>query len=388
MFYFQGGNVMKFSGLNNSSAKKIVALLLVVCIGIGLISSTAIKLVSATYYMQAKRNMVTGIPVVDEFINNIVDNNQGNNFGGSQIVTPPADTTAPATQAPVTTTAPSSTATTTEKADATEPTKAPETTEAPKEPTKEETTVGSTTPPATEAPTTTTTTEPETDSPETIKLKKQILSEYKSVVNLSKKTSKPAFTKITYRSIDKSLITGLHLLNIESTYPDYFVSKENAVPVTVGDDNIKSELCINNNKYACMLASEDASEAIKTATSVKLKDGSKKVTIVLRDETNPESTAVDATKAASFTSAMFPVISPDVALEKVNASTTLLDATAANLTYKDCTVELIYKPATKKIISLTQTVSYTGEFKGQFILTSTGTVTEVYEYKDFDYSIL
>lgn len=380
---------MKLSGLNNSSAKKIVALLLVVCIGIGLISSTAIKLVSATYYMQTKRNIVTGIPAVDNFLNDIVDNNPNDNSDNNQIVTPPVATTAPATQAPVTTTAPSTstTAPTTEKADPTEPTKAPDATEAPTEPTQEDTTAGSTTPPATEAPTTTTT-EPETDSPETIKLKKQILSEYKSVVNLSKKTSKPAFTKTTYRSIDKSLITGLHLLNIESTYPDYFVSKENAVPLTVGDDNIKSELCINNNKYACMLASEDASEAIKTATSVKLKDGSKKVTIVLRDETNPDSTAVDATKAASFTSAMFPVISPDVALEKVNASTALLDATAANITYKDCTVELIYKPATKKIISLTQTVSYTGEFKGQLILTSTGTVTEVYEYKDFDYSIL
>lgn len=375
---------MKLSNLNNGSVKKVVALLLLVSICVGLVSSTAIKLASASYYLQAKRNQAsTGNSKVEEFINNVVDNFVDNS--GSQTVTPPPATQTPVTQAPVTQ-APTTKAPETEAPSTT----APETSEVETDaettaPTSENITEGTTVPPTTEAPTTTTT-EPETDSPETIKLKKSILSEYKSVVNSSKKTLKPSIVKTSYRSINKSLITGLHLFNIETAYPEYFVSKENAVPVNITNDNIASEFCISSKKYACMLASEDASEAIKSATSVKLKDGTKKITIVLRDEVNPAPLEEGATKATSFTSAMFPVISSEVALQKVNDSTSLLDATSADLTYTDCTVEVIYKPATKKIVSLTQTVTYTGEFKGQLILTSTGTVTEVYEYTDFDYS--
>lgn len=373
---------MKLKGLNNGGLKKVVALLLAACISIGLISSTALKLVSATYYMQTKRKLVTNIPVVDKAIDFLTgDNSSSPDDNNADLIvnTPVEDTTAPAPSVDT----PANDETTSDSGSETEQT--PVDTTSSNSGSQEDTTA--VTAGTTSAPTTTTT-EPETDSAETIKLKKQILSEYKNVVNLSKKVSKPNFTKTTYRTIDKDAATAVHLLNIEKTYPDYFVSKENAVPVVVTAASVASELCIDNNKYACMLASADASEAIKTATSVKLADGSRKITIVLRDEVNPASTPADATKAESFTSAMFPVIDSDVALQKVNASTTLLDATSATLTYKDCTVELIYDPVLNTIISLTQTVNYTGEFKGYLLLTSTGTVTEVNEYKDFDYSIL
>ena len=394
---------------NNGRLKKVIALLLVTTMVVGILSSAAVKLVASTYYMQTKRKLKTNIPVVDQIIDNIVDDN---NVAGPQTTAPAA--TAPATTQEITTEV---------------STEAP-TTEA-TVPSSDNTT---TTQPAGDSGSsgggvgdilgmvtgllggmdiggmiggigdllgglgggsgeeTTESTESTTESKESIDNKKDVLNKYNTVVNYAKKIGKPAFTKVTYRTLDKGM-DAILMCNLQSANPEYFVSKENAEasPVVVPANTDTSELLINNESYAGMLAKADAADAIESATIVKLEDGTQKITITLREEADPAVTAPDAKEAASFTSAMFPVVTGEEFGNMVSAGLSVASLTSSNVTYKDCTVELIYNPDTGRIISIKQTTSYVGSVEGELLIVpvgSKGTVTEISEYRDFDYGLI
>ena len=396
---------------NNGMLRKVIALLLITTVVVGILSSAAVKLVASTYYLQTKRKLKTNIPVVDQIIDNIVDDD---NVAGPQ-TEPATEPTAPATTEAITT----------------EPS-----TEAPTEP---ESSDEATTAPATTAPAgdsgssggigdilgmvtgllgdfdiggllgslgdiggllgglgggeeTTAPTETTTESKESIKNKKDVLSDYNSVVNYAKKIGKPAFTKVTYRTLDKKA-DAILMCNLQSANSEYFVSKENAEasPIVVPANTSTSEFLINNDYYAGMLAKADAADAIESATSVKLEDGSQKITITLREEASPAVTAPDAKDAASFTSAMFPVITGEEFGNMVSNGLSIASVSSADVTYKNCTVELIYNPATSRIISIKQTTNYVGSVEAQLLIapiTSKGTVTEISEYRDFDYGLI
>ncbi len=404
---------------NNGRLKKVIALLLVTTMVVGILSSAAVKLVASTYYMQTKRKLKTNIPVVDQFIDNVV--NDGNVAG--------PDTTAPTVTAPATTEAPTTQAPSTET-----PTTEPESTEAPS---SDATTT--TTAPAGDGGSsgggigdilgmvtgllggidiggligglgdidiggllgglggdtgedTTESTESTTESKESIKQKKDILSKYNAVVKYAKSVGKPSFTKVTYRTLDKNY-DAILMCNLQSANPEYFISKENAEasPIVVPANTDTSEFLINNEKYASMLATDDAADAIESATIVKLEDGSQKITITLREESDPAVTAPDAKEAASFTSAMFPVITGEEFGNMVSNGLSITSLTSSNVTYKNCTVELIYNPVTSRIVSIKQTTSYVGSVEGQLLIApigSKGTVTEISEYRDFDYGLI
>ena len=398
---------MKGLDVSNSRLIKIVAMFLATTVVVGIVSSSAIRLVAATYYMQTKRKLTTNIPVVNQIIDAVVGDS---NIAGP--VTPEPDTTAPATTEAPTTPAPATT-----EAPATEP----DTTEAPA---GDESTTAPTTAASGSsggagdilgtitgllggidiggivdgiggaiggipAPESTTTTESTTESAESIAQKKEVLAKYNTVVQYAKKVGKPAFTKVTYRTFDKGFTDALLMHSVQSANPDYFISKENAeaAPIVVQGGKPTTELLINNDYYAGMLATADAGDAIKSATSVKLEDGSQKITITLRDEVDPAVTAPDAKKAASFTSAMFPVITSDDFAGMVSSGLSVATISSSSLTYKDCTVELIFNPILNRIVSIKQTTTYVGSVKAS-ILSAKGTVTEVSEYRDFDYGIL
>ena len=183
------------------------------------------------------------------------------------------------------------------------------------------------------------------------------------------------------------------MCNLQSANPDYFISQENAEasPIVVPANTDTSEFLINNEKYAGMLKSADAADAIESATIVDLEDGSKKITITLREEVNPAVTASDAKEAASFTSAMFPVITGEEFGNMVSNGLSVTTLSSADVTYKNCTVELIYNPVSSRIISIKQTTTYVGSVEGELLvipLSSKGTVTEVSEYRDFDYGLI
>ncbi|MEE1504799.1 MAG: hypothetical protein UGF89_11220 [Acutalibacteraceae bacterium] len=397
---------------NNGRLKKVIALLLVTTMVVGILSSAAVKLVASTYYMQTKRKLKTNIPIVDQFIDNVVDDG---NIAGPQTTAPAV--TAPATTEAPTTEAPSTEAPTTE-AESTEPSSDTTTTTAPAgDSGSSGGGIGDILGMVTgllgdidlggvmdmvggllgglgggSGEETTETTESTTESKESIKQKKEVLSKYNAVVGYAKTVGKPAFTKVTYRTLDKNYDAVL-MCGLQSANPEYFISKENAEasPIVVPANSDTSEFLINNEKYASMLATENAAEAIESATIVKLEDGTQKITITLREEADPAVTAPDAKDAASFTSAMFPVVTGEEFGNMVSKGLKLTSLSSSSVTYKDCTVELIFNPITSRIVSIKQTTSYVGSAEAQLLIapiTSKGTVTEISEYRDFDYGII
>ena len=323
---------------SRSRLSGVVAMILATCVVIGLLTSSAIKLASATYLF---KDSLKNIPVVGEKLDQLVNNNP--------VVQTP--TQAPVTQAPV-------------QAPATQaPTKAPDTTKAPE-------------------------TESTTSSAELLKQNQSILKNYNDVVNKAKLAGvRPSFTKATYRTVSwdfwEDWFFGFG--DVASNNPDYFVSEGDAkaAPTVVPADKVTKELCIPNKSYASILDDENAdavAEAVKSASKEKLADGTIKLTIVLNDESNPTPIKDNARQSESFTSAMFPVVTAEDFRDILDNG----EVEEISLTYTDCTVELIYNPATGEIVSLKQTSSYVADFMDGYLPVS-AVVKEVSEYYNFAY---
>ena len=312
--------------------------------------------------------------------------NNDSNFGGlGQIFQP--DTTSASIDVQGTTAAPTTAAPTTQ-AQNTTTTKAPETTAS----------TGSTD--STEASTTTTTapttTEPLTDSPAMIKEKKTMLNTYKKIVNTANVT-KPGFTKVQYRTMEKDSGAEFVMKNVEKNYPGYFISQGDAeaAPIVSPKFSDMTLFLIENEDYACLLSDKNASEAIRRVEKVAQSDGSTKLTIVLRNEENPAITPADEKTPLSHTSAVFPVLDKeDIKTKLVARQGSIASITDVSLLYHDCTLEIVYMPKTGRIVSATQTIQYDcvvtydiGIF-GLAIMpgqTAVGTVTDTAVYTDFVY---
>ena len=373
---------MKNLGLNNGKAQKVILLVLATCVVVGLVSSTAIKLASSTYFLQSLRNKNNTQTVTPDGGDNVTVNNQ----------TPAPVPTQPATQAATQAATQGATQATTQAAtQATTHAATQATTQAATQATTQAATQAATQTPET------------TESAASIKQKKTIVAKYNDLVNPVKAhkvkdgkiiyDGKITCTKVAYRSLSSDGL-GMALKNVESAYPQYFISKDEAkeAPVLITSDNVGKEFLINHRYYAGMLSNADVKSAVESATNVKLEDGTRKITIVLKDEVDPANTATDSDTAASYTASMFPVLSINKIIKSVNATvgSNFDKVSSGSVTYSGCTVELIYNPKTNHIISIKQSVNYSGELKGDNflsgILTNKGSVSETYEYTDFSYS--
>ncbi len=372
LYGIKGDTLMKkFDLKDNKRFTSVLAMILATCVVIGLLSSTAIKLASATLLMKSSIKS-TNIPIVDKFIEDVLD---------IPVVPSPAPSTPSTPVSPVT-------------PNTTKPTEAPTTqaptTQAPAETEKEETTKApETQAPTTQAPTTQAPTEtqaPETEAGQSVAEKQSILKSYKDVVARGKlKDSQPGFTKVTYRSLEWDFLGNIFYEDVAGNNADYFISEDaaKAAPVVVPAKTASNLLCIENDSFACLLneKSEAAvSEAIKSASKEELKDGTFKIVITLNDEENPTPIKTTDKKANSFTSAMFPVVTGEqfrIGMDKNGVE-------SVNLKYTDCSVELIYKPATGEIVSLKQVTKYVADVENGYI-PAKGTVTEVSEYSNFVY---
>lgn len=203
--------------------------------------------------------------------------------------------------------------------------------------------------------------------------KKDALKTYSSIVNKAK-IKMPGFVKTTTRSAD--FIATL----VVNQNPDYFVENQ---AVEVKGKKANTDLCIDNNKLsACLLTGADAA-AVKSASKEVLANGNVKLVITLNDETNPVPLKANAVKSESYTSAMFSVTTADKVKAMVDGALNS-DVKDTSLTYKDCTVTLVYNPKTGAIVSLRQTTSYVASMKTS-ILPFEFTVNEVVDYTNFKY---
>lgn len=359
---------------NNSKATALLALALVTCVVIGLVSSTAMKLASATFFMKNSKQPTKNpiVELLEDTIDTIIPEKPSE-------TTPPSDTGSSSSDSSSssesTTVAPTeqSTETPTE-------TKAPETEKETDAPATEEETKA----PETQAPQTETTTDPT----EVVKKNQAIVKTYKDVLTRAKLLGRePSFTKTTYRSLERAFWGSWRYKNVEADNADYFVAEEiaKANPLVVPKATNTGELAINNKLYGCLLDVNNLdviSNAVKSASRETLKDGTVKLVIVLNDEENPTPIKNSDKKSASYTSAMFPVVTA----EQVRIAIDDKMIESVNLTYKDCTVELVYKPSNGQIVSMKQIVKYEAAVEQGFsFITAKGTVTEVSDYYNFIY---
>ncbi len=327
---------------SNQRMKSIVLLLLVSVILIGLLSSTAVKLASATYLMQKTQKPIITIPkIIEEIIGSV------------------APTSAPTTKAPTKAPAPTTQAPTT---------KAP-TTQAP-----------TTQAPTTQAPTTQApTTQPVTVDPDAgIKQDQANFNSYKMVVERAK-LNPVAYTKTTNRTLDMSFFQSLAVSGAEDVLVNNAKYFNNEVTVK-GVANADKDFIINNKK-ACLINASDlqaTSAAISSSSKEVLKDGSVKIVINFNDEANPQPLNYNATATEGFISALMPVVTAEQV--RYHADDQLgTDIESLNLLYTGCYVELVYNPVTGDIISLKQVVRYEVDGKDGFKSVG-GTITETNTY--------
>lgn len=372
----------------NSRLKSIVALILVMCVGIGLLTSTAIRLATAAYLMQSSKKINTGISFIDDYVNDKIDDVQNT------------------TSAPTTTKAP-------------ETTKAPTTTKAP------ETTKGSET--TTKAPSTTQATtkapaESTTSDADVVKANQSVLKSYNDVLASNKISNTPAFTKVTSRSLDLGFLASIWFSGIDSQEEVANYLAGETVKVEKGKAN--NALCLKDYKNASIINDADF-DTVKAAVKSSSKqivhmgylknvtDGTVvhaynktesgeieklidyndsdytlvdeveavKLVIEFNDEVNP--TPIKNGKTDSFIASVFPVVTSEqvrVAMDKTGVE-------EVDVTYTNCSVEMYYNIETAEIYSLKQNVNYDIAVKDGILSKKllTGSVSEVNAYSGFTY---
>ncbi len=331
---------------NNQRLKSVVLLLLVSIIAIGLVSSTAIRLASATYLMQKTKKPIITVP---KFIEQIID---------SVAPTQAPTTKAPTQAAPAPTQAPTTKAPTTTEPKTEAPTQAP-TTQAP----------------TTQAPTT----QPVTVDPDAgIKKDQANFNSYLTVVERAKR-SPLAYTKTTNRTLNMSFFQSLAASGADEIVVNDAKYFNNEVTVE-GIANVDKDFIINN-KSACLINGADlqaTSAAISSTSREVLKDGSVKIVINFNDEENPKILGYEDVETEGFINAVVPVVTAEQV--RYHADDQLnTDIESLDLCYTGCYVELVYKPATGEIISLKQVINYDIEGKDGFMSVG-GTITETNMY--------
>lgn len=214
----------------------------------------------------------------------------------------------------------------------------------------------------------------------------EILAEYTKIMN-GAKTAKPGFTKREWQELpeDQRNVGGAvkYLLPLA----EMFMTKGDPEVIAKGGD--MREFPIKKSPKGCLLTNAGA---IKSADCVTLSNGNRRITIVLKDEKNPEVYKEGQAKATSNTGNMFFILAKsDIDNELNNNSTVKRVIKEANytMTYKNCKATLEYNPATGRIVSLKHYVYTFLDMSGRIIILGQAQGTAVlemfYETSDFKY---
>jgi len=257
------------------------------------------------------------------------------------------------------------------------------------------TAVGDTTAAVTTAVGDTTTVSEATTIPITVDMPKtnaQILAAYTSVMNKAK-TDKPAFNKYEFQALPKDKINVTKasliitpLLDLAGTFMTS-ESKAKANPGVYAKGNDMKQFPVKNAAKGCMLTDANA---IKSASCVKLADGNYKLTIILKDDMNPEH-YISGAKASSNTGNMFyPLSKSDVDPQLTTGTVkAVISKVNYSLNYYDCTATLIYNPKTNQAVSLDQVtyslINMSGTVLGFIKASGTAVLEMHYSYFNVKY---
>ena len=218
--------------------------------------------------------------------------------------------------------------------------------------------------------------------------KAEILAAYTAVLNKAK-ADKPGYKKSYYQDfpVSERNVGGAakYLLPLANLF---MTSEKKATenPNIYAKGNDMSQFPILNAGKGCMLTNTNA---IKSAKCIKLSSGNYKITIVLKDETNPEPYKAGEVKAPSNTGNMFVTIAKsDVDYQMANNKTIKMWIKSGTYTlkYYDCTATLEYNPKINQVVSLEQVTNGFVTVSGELLLLghSGGTAVLVDTLKIFD----
>lgn len=183
----------------------------------------------------------------------------------------------------------------------------------------------------------------------------EILAKYTEVMDKAK-ASGPAHKKVEYQAIPEEKVNfeGGVFNRILPLASLFFTTEEKARenPEIREKGNDMYWFPVYKVEKGCFLT--DVSK-IKSATCAKQEDGNVKITIVLNDEDNPEPPPEGATSCDNAVGSLFtPIMLADVhnTLKNDSAVKFIVKDVDFDLTYYDCTAELIYNPENNQIVSL------------------------------------
>jgi hypothetical protein len=199
----------------------------------------------------------------------------------------------------------------------------------------------------------------------------EILKAYTDVMNKAKK-DKPAHKKKEFQALPKEhqhMEGGL--LKAILPLADLFMTKEDKAETwNVEKGNDMKWFPVYESDKGCLLTDTNA---IKSAKSEELSNGNYKLTIILKDEKNPEPYK-PATGATSNTGRMFSPLSRteiDNTLLGDSRVSAVVKNVKYDLRYFDCTAVLVYNPKNNQIVSLDQYMSVFIDIQDGKILLST-----------------
>ena len=194
------------------------------------------------------------------------------------------------------------------------------------------------------------------------KTNKEVLEIYTNLMNKAKK-DKPGYKKVEYQELpsdaqnrvitEGSGLIGTLLSLVDKL--DIMTTKEaaEADPEIVDKGSDMRWFPVYKCEKGCYLTDVNA---IKETKYEDLGNGKARITIVLKDEANPEPMAEGATSSPSKTGAMFSPLSKNDIDNTLNGgvvSAVVKDITY-NLTYHDCKAVVEYDTKTNQIIKLEQ----------------------------------
>lgn len=185
----------------------------------------------------------------------------------------------------------------------------------------------------------------------------QILKAYTEVMNKAK-AEKPAYQKKEYQALPKDqreFEKGKTLVNIMLNLAGLFMKEEDKAEVEQHKKGDGTKwFPVYKATKGCLLT--DAG-AIKTASSVELPNGNYKLSIVLKEEINPEPYNEQTGQTPSNTGKMFSPLARaeiDDTIINDNAVNKFVKDATYELKYYNCTAELEYNPKNNQIVTLNQ----------------------------------
>ncbi|MBR6335042.1 MAG: hypothetical protein IKR90_02710 [Clostridia bacterium] len=206
----------------------------------------------------------------------------------------------------------------------------------------------------------------------------EILAAYTKVMNKAK-NDKAGFTLSEWQELpsdpgSRVISKGNTLVGAALNVANNFMTSEEdakAKPTVYEKGGDMAAFPIRNTPYGCTLKDISALKSIKCE---ELSNGNVKITLVLKDEMNPEPAPAGSGNSPSNTGKVITPLSKSEIDEKLNGG--IVSAVAKDINYSllfhDVTSTVVYNPETDEIVSLNQTtrvtVSGSGKIAGMEIV--------------------